>query len=112
LEITSQDKPVFDLIVDLYEVIGSTLATSETIPSAFGVLSLSGGDITLCAQYSAAISGDADTVGAIACAIAGAWNGYKMFPEKFIKKLREVNATFDFEGTAKGLLDIAKERVT
>jgi ADP-ribosylglycohydrolase len=112
LEIASQDKPVFERIMDLYEVIGSTLATSETVPSAFGILSLSQGDLTLCAQYSAAISGDADTVGAIACAIAGAWNGYEKFPEKFITQLKEANTPFDFEGTAKGLLEIAKARVT
>ncbi|MGD8457862.1 MAG: ADP-ribosylglycohydrolase family protein [Anaerolineales bacterium] len=111
LEIASQEKAVFDRIVDLYDVIGSTLATSETVPSAFGVLSLSGGDITLCAQYSAAISGDADTVGAIACAIAGAWNGYEKFPKKFIKKITEANAVFNFEGTAKGLFEVAKGRV-
>ena len=64
---------------ELYDVIGATLAISESVPAAFGVLALAGGDLRQTAIYAAALSGDADTIGAMACAIAGAWRGAGLF---------------------------------
>jgi len=107
VKLASSDKDVYNRILDLYDLIGSTLATSETVPCAFGILVLSAGDIMTCAKYSAAVSGDADTVGAIACAIAGAWNGFAKFPADAIQTLEKVNSQFDFRGVAEGLTEIA-----
>jgi len=112
VEIARRDQPVYDRIVTLFELVGSTLATSETVPSAFGILALANGDPALCARYSAAISGDADTVGAIACAIAGAWKGVGEIPQDWIATLETVNDRYDFRSTAAGLLKLAKERST
>lgn len=107
VKLALSDKSEFERIMDLYDLIGSTLATSETVPCAFGILVLGEGDIMRTAKYSAAVSGDADTVGAIACAIAGAWNGFGKFPDWVIDTLEEVNSQFDFRGVASGLTEIA-----
>jgi len=111
LDIARQSSPVFERIMDLYEVVGSTLATSETVPTTFGILALAEGDLMLCARYSAAISGDADTVGAMACAIAGAWRGVDVFPSDVIDTLERANAHYDFRGLAQGLTRIAEGRL-
>ena len=106
-KLASSDKPVFERIMDLYDYIGSTLATSETVPCAFGILVLAKGDLMTTARYSAAVSGDADTVGAIACAIAGAWSGFSAFPADVVNTLESVNNQFDFRGVGQGLADLA-----
>ncbi len=87
----------------LYDVVGAGLAITEAVPAAFGVLALAEGDIHRTAVYGAALSGDADTVTAIACAIAGAWRGIEAFDPVWLEQLRNVNPELDFEGTAEGL---------
>jgi len=111
VEIARRDLPVYDRIVSLFDLVGSTLATSETVPTAFGVFVLADGDPRLCARYSAAVSGDADTVGAMACAIAGAWRGIDAIPAAWIETLESVNREYDFRGVAHGLAGLAKERM-
>ncbi len=111
VDIANRDIPVFDQIVTLYDLVGSTLATSETVPTAFGVFALAEGDPVLCARYSAAVSGDADTVGAISCAIAGAWKGIEDIPADWIQTLEEVNDQYDFQGIARQLTELAWKRM-
>ncbi|WP_322800268.1 ADP-ribosylglycohydrolase family protein [Thermoflexus sp.] len=112
LEIAAQPLPPFERILLLYETIGSTLSATEAVPAAFGILAMANGDPIQTAVYAAALSGDADTVGAMACAIAGAWSGLSAFPPEILRVLREVNPELDFEGTAYGLLRLLhKHRV-
>jgi len=99
---------LFSRIQDLYDLVGSTLAAAESVPSAFGVLCLAQGDPLLCARYGAALSGDADTVAAMACAMAGAWKGAGVFPDELIAELRRANPELDFEGVARGLTELAE----
>lgn len=67
----------------LYEhILGGLLG------QAFGILVLAGSDPLLCARYAATLSGDAGTVAAMACAIAGTWRGAGVFPEQLIAELR------------------------
>jgi len=110
-QIASKSSPVLERIIDLYDLIGSTLATSEAVPCAFGILLLAKGDVMLCAKYSAALSGDADTVGAMACAMAGAWKGAMVFPGAIIEKITSANPELDFQGVAAGLIEIAARRL-
>jgi ADP-ribosylglycohydrolase len=110
LDIVHQSSSIYDRIVNLYDIVGSTLATSEAVPSAFGILALAKGDIMDCARFAAALSGDADTVGAMACAIAGAWHGVEAFPQDILDTLEIVNAQLDFRGVARGLTSLAQER--
>jgi len=74
-----------DAIVDL---VGTSLAAQESIPAAFAVLTVVKGDVWQAAVMSANLGGDTDTIGAIACAIAGACCGYHVFKEAPINKLR------------------------
>lgn len=104
LEIAVQPLPPFERILLLYDTIGSTLSTTEAVPAAFGILAMAQGDPIQTAIYAAALSGDADTVGAIACAIAGAWRGLAGFPAEILHTLRAANPELDFEETAGGLL--------
>jgi ADP-ribosylglycohydrolase len=94
-------------IQDLYDLVGSTLAISESVPAAFGVLAMAGGDPLQTAIYAAALAGDADTVGAMACAIAGAWHGIGAFPADVLATLRVANPELDFEMMARRLSDLA-----
>ncbi len=100
VEIVKKKGAVYDKIIDLYDIIGSTLATSEAVPAAFGIFTLAEGDPMTCARYAAALSGDADTVAAMACAIAGSWKGISSFPEKIKNTLEEVNSEYEFHKNA------------
>lgn len=96
-----------DRIQNLYDFVGSTLAAADSIPCAFGILAMADGNPIDAAIYAAALSGDADTVGAIACAIAGAWHGVNSIPVEYIDVLKQANPQYDFEEMAENLYDIA-----
>ncbi len=99
-----------DRLQELYDVIGTTLAISESVPAAFGVLAMAEGDPKQAAIYAAALSGDADTIGAMACAIAGAWRGEDVFEPAIVQKLRSANPELDFDGVAIGLAALAQSK--
>ena len=106
----SDAQAVYEAIVDLYDLVGSTLAAAEAVPSAFGIVALAEGEPLLCARYAAALSGDADTVSAMACAVAGAWKGAGAFPAQAIAELRRANPGLDFETVARRLTELAEGR--
>ncbi|MBO9361404.1 MAG: ADP-ribosylglycohydrolase family protein [Thermoflexus sp.] len=108
LEIAAQPLPPFSRILLLYETVGSTLATTEAVPAAFGILAMAEGDPIRAAIYAASLSGDADTVGAIACAIAGAWQGIAAFPSALLQQLDEANATLRLRERASRLMDLLR----
>lgn len=101
-----------DRIQNLYDLIGSTLAAADAVPCAFGVLAMAEGNPVDTAVFAAALSGDADTVGAIACAIAGAWHGVEAIPVDFVDTLRQANPQHNFEEIAEGLYPIAVRNQT
>jgi ADP-ribosylglycohydrolase len=96
-----------DRLQNLYDLIGSTPATADSVPCAFGVLALADGHPVQTAIYAAALSGNANAVGAMACAIAGAWHGIEAIPLEYIETLNRVNPAFNFEQTATGLYELA-----
>jgi ADP-ribosylglycohydrolase len=93
---------------NLYDLIGSTLATADSVPCAFGVLAMGAGLPVQTAVFAAGLSGDADSVGAIACAIAGAWHGIESIPDEYIEILNNANPEYNFEQVAAGLYDLAR----
>ena len=105
VELAHQDKDVFLRLVDIYELVGSGLLTSEAVPAAFGVLALARGEVMDCARYAANLSGDADTVGAMACAIAGAWKGFSAFPPGVSATIDRANKNWNFRKTAEELTE-------
>lgn len=108
VEIVRSSKTPRDCIQEVYDVIGTSLAIPESIPAAFGMLVMAEGDPQQAAIYSAALSGDADTVGAIACAIAGAWRGIEAFDNHSVSRLRTANPELDFDRVAVGLHQLAQ----
>lgn len=90
-KIAGQEKKPAEILKDLYEIIGTGLASAESIPAALGILALGRGNPVLCARYGANIGGDTDTIGAMACGICGAYMGDGIFDEQEIRLLEKVN---------------------
>jgi ADP-ribosylglycohydrolase len=108
VEIAQRETDARERIRELADVIGSTLAMADSVPAAFGVCGMARGEPIQTAMYAAALSGDADTVGAMACAIAGAWRGANAIPRDVIATLRDANPELDFDRVADGLTTLAR----
>jgi ADP-ribosylglycohydrolase len=111
VEIARSPGTVRERLQEMFEVIGTSLAMPESVPSAFGVFALADGDPKQAAIYAAALSGDADTIGAMACAIAGAWKGIEAFDQEIIQVLNQSNQELDFNYVAHGLTELALLRL-
>jgi ADP-ribosylglycohydrolase len=74
-------------------LVGTSLATQESVPAAFAVLSVVPDDPWQACLLAASLGGDTDTIAAIAGAIAGACHGQSAFPPHAI-------ATIDAHGFA------------
>ncbi len=98
-----------DRLQNIYDFIGSTLAAADAVPAAFGILALADGSPSYAGMYAAALSGDADTVGAIACAICGAWQGIDSIEEEHIQLIQAANPQYNFEEMAESLYQIGLE---
>ncbi len=61
-------------------LVGTSLATQESVPAAFAVLSAVPGDPWRACLLAASLGGDGDTIAAMAGAIAGACHGLAAFP--------------------------------
>ena len=96
----------------LYDEVGATLNVPETVGAAFGILAMAAGDPKRTAILAANLSGDADTIGAIACAIAGAYAGFDAIPPTDIAVLErdEVFRQYDVPGIAAGLNALVRKR--
>ena len=77
----------------IFDEVGATLNVPETVGAAFGLLAMAGGDPKHTAILAANLSGDADTIGAIACAMAGAFTGFAAIPAEDVAVL-ENDAVF------------------
>lgn len=107
-EIVRKHTPERERLQEVYDVIGTSLAIPESVPAAFGMFVMANGDPKQTAIYCAALSGDADTVGAMACAIAGAWRGAGAFSPETVDVLRKSNPELDFDKVAQGLNKLAQ----
>ncbi len=89
----------------IYDEVGATLNVPETVGAAFGLLAMAAGDPKETAILAANLSGDADTIGAIACAIAGTFAGFAAIPAGDIAVLERdpVFHSYDVRGIAAGL---------
>lgn len=85
---------------DLYEIVGTGVATIESVPSAVAIAYMVQGDPAKCASYCASIGGDTDTIGAIACGICGGIN--PSFPKETLELIEKVNS-YDFDAIAEKL---------
>ncbi|WP_030741301.1 ADP-ribosylglycohydrolase family protein [Streptomyces sp. NRRL F-5135] len=94
------EERALDLISDL---VGTSVASQESIPAAFAVLALADGEPWRACLLAANLGGDCDTVGAIAGAVAGSLGGASGLPADALATLRSVNG-LDLEPLAASLL--------
>ncbi|MFE7795698.1 ADP-ribosylglycohydrolase family protein [Streptomyces sp. NPDC057460] len=77
-------------------LIGTSVASQESVPAAFAVLAVADGDPWRAALLAANLGGDSDTIGAIAGAIAGSVAGsvagLSALPTEAVRTLRTVNS--------------------
>ena len=64
----------------IYTLVGTSLATQESVPAAFAVLAAVPDDPWQACLLAASLGGDCDTIAAMAGAIAGACHGLEAFP--------------------------------
>ncbi|MCL6707207.1 ADP-ribosylglycohydrolase family protein [Pseudomonas sp. R2.Fl] len=72
----------------IFDLTGTSVASQESVPAAFAVLALAGGDCWKAAVLAANLGGDTDTIGAIACSMAGATSGMATLPMDKVERLR------------------------
>ena len=82
----------------IYSLVGTSLATQESVPAAFAVLSAVPDDPWRACLLAASLGGDTDTIAAMAGAIGGACHGLSAFPPHAV-------AVIDAQGL--GLADLA-----
>jgi len=75
----------------IYTLVGTGLATQESVPAAFGVLAACPDDPWLACRVAASLGGDCDTIAAMAGAIAGACHGAAALPSGARRTVDEVN---------------------
>ena len=69
-----------DAAAVIYSLVGTSLATQESVPAAFAVLSAVPDDPWQACLLAASLGGDCDTIAAMAGAIGGAVHGLSAFP--------------------------------
>jgi ADP-ribosylglycohydrolase len=87
----------------IYTLVGTSLATQESVPAAFAVLAVAGDDPWLACRLGASVGGDCDTIAAMAGAVVGACGG--AFPEAALSTVAEVN-DLDLDRLAAGLMGL------
>lgn len=90
--------------------IGTSVASRASVATAFGVVRLAGGDPWAAAVIAANIGDDTDTIGAIACAMAGACRGIGAFPQDKVARVVDVNG-LELAQVAAGLLALRAQRM-
>jgi ADP-ribosylglycohydrolase len=90
-------------------LVGTSLATQESVPAAFALLAVSPNDPWQATRLAASIGGDCDTIAAITGAIAGACHGAESFPPAARETVSTVNH-LDLETAADQLLALRARR--
>ena len=89
--------------------IGTSVAACQSVPMAFAIARVAGGDLLQAARISANLGGDTDTMGAIACAMIGACIGASMIPADAVATVVDVNR-LDLGPIVEGLLALRRSR--
>lgn len=85
--------------------VGTSVASHESVPAAFGVVWMAKGDPWQAALIAANIGDDTDTIGAIAGAMAGACCGLSAIDQDAVQYVRAEN-NLPIEAIASGLLKL------
>lgn len=84
-------KPAAEAISLIADLVGTGVASQQSVPAAFAVLEVAQGDPWQAAVISANLGGDTDTIGAIAAGMAGACSGMAGLPDERIAELRGID---------------------
>lgn len=76
---------------DIYDLVGTSMATHETVPAALAYVVLAEGDPFRAIRLATWGAGDCDTLGAIAGAIGGAYRGVEAIPASLRQAVDEAN---------------------
>ncbi len=78
-------RPATEAAEVIYTLVGTSLATQESVPAAFAVLSAVPDDPWRACLLAASLGGDCDTIAAMAGAIGGACHGLAAFPPDAVR---------------------------
>jgi ADP-ribosylglycohydrolase len=82
-------RPVDEAADLIYRLVGTSVATQESVPAAFAVLAACPADPWRACLVAASLGGDCDTIAAMAGAIAGACHGE--LPDDAVRTVIGVN---------------------
>lgn len=92
LDPRAREQAALALLDRIALVVGTSLASQESIPAAFAALALHPDDPWRAVTSAASLGGDADTIAAIAGAIAGAVHGTAAWPDGAARTVDAVSA--------------------
>ncbi len=101
--------PAKSACVEIARRLGTDVASRQSVPTAFGIFMATGGDVWQAGLIAANIGGDTDTIGAIACAMAGACGGAAKLPQDKVATLNIVN-NLAMDGLVRDLLEVRRTR--
>jgi ADP-ribosylglycohydrolase len=93
----------------IYRLVGTGLATQESVPAAFAALAVTADDPWLTCRFAASLGGDCDTIAAMAGAVAGACHGIAAFPGQAVATIDR--HALDLPGLAGALLALRRTAV-
>ena len=76
---------------DVAELVGTSIATQESVAAAFAVLALHPDDPWQACLTAASLDGDSDTIAAMTGAIAGPCHGMDSWPQDAVDTVRKIN---------------------
>ena len=94
----------------LHDVIGVGVATSEAVPTAFGLVAIAGDNLWDATRLAASLGGDCDTIAAMVGAIVGAHRGGADVPAPISSELATANPDLDLDELTDGLLAVRAAR--
>lgn len=94
---------------ELASQVGTSVASHESVITAFGIVMLTESEPWQAALMSATIGDDTDTIGAIATSMAAACQGVNSLPSQAIRQVQEVN-NLELMPAVKGLLMVRENR--
>lgn len=101
----NKDKSLEEVAYLLYQYIGASMKSYESIPLSLGVFYAAKGQFVDGLITIINIGDDADTNGAICGAICGAYSGIEQIKKEWMEKISETN-DIDFEAIAEKLLAV------
>ena len=84
-------RPAVEVLDVVDTLVGTSLATQESVPAAFAMLAAAPDDPWLAVRMAASAGGDTDTIAAITGAVGGACHGAAAFPEQARVAVSAVN---------------------